>query len=158
MSSTLFFVIFFLQCFLVEASALSCAREAAIEHLFFDLTPQRRNPKGAANNHNNGAWNEDQLLPPSPVSVKLKCKGDGCPFLNGTRAVIKAVPGHEHDVFSEAPMWCEETSGWILFWKDEDWKEPAIATVSNPQEIRNGYVYVVGEKQRFAGKVAYDCH
>ena len=131
-----------------------CADAVAIEHLFFDTTqPNWSQPP----RHDEAAAGAPVApVAVSPVSLKLRCKGSGCPELNGTRVVLDRVPGHVDDL-SGVPVWCEETSGWLLFWRDAQWTIPLVPAVLSAEEKRSGYVYVNEHRGSVGGSVKFNC-
>ena len=141
---TLFIIIF--ANYYVSAND-DCHSEVAIEHFFFDLQKTT---------HQFVFQLDDQFQ--SPVSLKLQCKGGGCPDVNGTKVMLSKVPHHSAEL-NDIPLFVEETSGWLLFYKDASWKEPLLLkdTVT-PKEEKQGFVYFEAKKgTKQGGVLKYGC-
>lgn len=129
---------------IIKAAGL-CHSEVAIEHFFFDLqrTTHRfvQEPIHLSDDEDQTTVENPKLFQ-SPVSLKLQCKGPkSCPEVNGTKVMLSGVPHHSPEL-NGVDLYVEETSGWLLFYKDRDWKEPLLLkSTLSVKEQAQGYVY-----------------
>lgn len=144
-----------------SSKSSSCKNEVAIEHFFFDL--QKTTTKFISLEYLEQEGNFR-----SPVSIKLQCKAAGCPELNGTKIYFEGIPHHQEELMisssspssSDAGFWVEETSGWLLFYHDRDWKKPLLLTEKTvtAKEQEQGFVYFETKKgTKNGGVVKFKC-
>ena len=138
---------------LVHSTSIeNCKGEVPIEHFFFDL--QKTTTKFVSLEYLEQEGNFR-----SPVSLKLKCKAAGCPEVNGTQVFFSGVPHHQEEL-TNTPFWVEETSGWLLFYHDEEWKKPLLLTEKTitQKEQDQGFVYFETKKgTKNGGVLKFKC-
>lgn len=114
------------------AAAGAAAMQLELEHAFCDM------PTGAAYE--------------PPLSAKARCKGAGCPALDGRRVTLQ---GARWASVCGRPLWVEETSGWLLFYEDAQRQHPARPTATELATTNDGEPgYLRGGAS--CGRVVYD--
>jgi hypothetical protein len=108
----------------VLAVAPAAGRDVAIEHMYFDVrqtflraavdAPARDHPAYVTDN-------AGTVL--TPITAKAKCKGAGCPELDG---VAVRIEGSKWPSLHDRTIYVEETAGWYLLWQNEQRTVPVV--------------------------------
>ncbi len=74
--------------------------------------------------------------------------------------MLQNVPHHQKQLNDVFPLFVEETSGWLLFYKDEEMKIPLVLTdeTISEKEKSQGFVYFETRKGTTnGGFVKFNC-
>ena len=86
--------------------------------------------------------------------------------MNGTKIYFANIPHHQEELMNNNNQnvvdgfWVEETSGWLLFYHDEDWKRPLLLTEKTitEKEKEQGFVYFETKKgTKNGGLLKFKC-
>jgi hypothetical protein len=71
----------------------------------------------------------------SAMMAKARCKGSGCPGLDGKKVRIEEC---RWPTVNDRELWVEETSGWYLFYEDEGRTIPFRPTTAELKTLNSG--------------------
>jgi hypothetical protein len=125
-----------------DAGGAAPTRRLPVEHMFYDVTQNVGDATLAALL----ARPRPTARPPVtvdgdaaaivvPVSLKARCKGAGCPALDGRAAV---VAGSRWASLNGRRVFVEETSGWMFLWHDAARAVPVVPSRRDQQDAGRG--------------------
>uniref|UniRef100_A0A7S1PZ59 Uncharacterized protein n=1 Tax=Neobodo designis TaxID=312471 RepID=A0A7S1PZ59_NEODS len=123
-------VVFSALLILAAAVGPAAAREIVIEHMYFDVRQKfHRGAIDASQTPPAGFVQDSAGAVLTPVTAKTKCKGAGCPELDG---VAIRITGSKWTSLEAKTLYVEETAGWYMLWLNE---ERTVPMVPSDEEI-----------------------